>query len=387
MFTAHVESVAAGGRGVCRVEGRAVFMAFTAPGDTVTGRITAERPRWAEAELVELNEASPLRVKPPCPYYGTCGGCSLQHVAYGAQLDIKKTILAETFIRAGLRPPPVTAEPSPPYEYRNRVSLHVARQGGVRAGFKARKSADVVPVRDCLVADPAIRAYLRDGAPKSSLKSAPETPDRFTVYAKDGTLLSETGKRRSSIRLGGKCLVADAGLFFQSNAAALEKLVPYLRAAAAEHAPCSGLPMADLYAGVGTFSLFLADLFDGADVLEENGAALELARHNLAALEAGRVFRYRAERAETWVRRRGKRNYGFAVVDPPRVGLSSAVSRWLAGRGPPFLAYVSCDAASLARDSRLLSSSYALERLTLFDFYPQTAHIESLALFRRKMVY
>jgi 23S rRNA (uracil1939-C5)-methyltransferase len=380
IFTASVQSVAAGGRGLCRAGGRAVFMPLTAPGDTVRGRIVSEHARWAEAELVELREASSLRAQPFCPLYGNCGGCSLQHIDYEAQLEIKRAVLAETFNRASGDTPDIVVEASPPREYRNRFSFHVLRDasGGLRAGFKARRSADIVPLDDCPVACPAIRARLREGAP-----DAPPGRERFTVYAKDGVFLSEGGKSRGEITLGGKILTLDAALFFQSNALMLERLLPRLRAAA-EEAP-RGLAMADLYAGVGTFSVFLADLFSGADLLEQSGAALELARQNLAAGDAG-AFRYYAESDSDWAKRRGRnaRGYGFAVADPPRRGLSPVMARYLAEAGPPVLAYVSCDAASLARDSRVLASAYHLRELTLFDFYPQTAHIESLALFRRK---
>jgi 23S rRNA (uracil1939-C5)-methyltransferase len=384
IFTAPVQTVAAGGRGLCRVGGRAVFAALTAPGDIITGRITAEHTRWAEAELVDLREASLLRAKPCCPVYGSCGGCSLQHLGYEAQLEIKRSILCETFTRAGVSVPDITVAASPPWEYRNRLSFHAAHtiSGGSRVGFKARRSADIVFVDDCPVADPAIRARLRQGA-----LNAPPGRERFTVYAKDGVFLSGNGdgKSRGTITLGGKTLALDAGLFFQSNALMLERLLPRLRAAA-EGAP-HNLPMADLYAGAGTFSVFLADLFPGADLLEQNGAALELARQNLSSYSG--AFRYYAESDGNWAKRRGwgRRDYGFAVADPPRRGLSPVMARFLAESGPPVLAYVSCDAASLARDSRAIAASYYLKELTLFDFYPQTAHIESLALFYRKILY
>ena len=417
IFTARVESFAQGGRGVLHPEGRAVFMELTAPGDTVTGRISAEHKTWAEAELLEVLESSPLRTEPVCPSYGICGGCSLQHIRYDAQLELKKTAFAETLARIGGIPPEsltdpsfFSAEASPPWEYRNRFSFHTPkRAAGFGYCFMGRKSSRLVPVGDCPIADPLIRSWLKSVKTWDDRGQGPgykrghgheygHEPDagtktgRCTVYAreKDGIFLSELGTRRGQINLAGTTITVDAGLFFQSNAAMLERLLAVLRSEAA--AAASPLPMADLYAGTGTFSLFLSETSGGADLLEHNTAALELARINLAGADAdasagtngkGR-FRFYAEKDERWARRQLS-GYGFVVADPPRRGLSPALAAQLATSGPPVLAYVSCDPGSLARDCRILTPAYSLERLRLFDFYPQTAHVESLALFKRRV--
>jgi 23S rRNA (uracil1939-C5)-methyltransferase len=138
--------------------------------------------------------------------------------------------------------------------------------------------------------------------------------------------------------------------------------------------------MADLYCGVGVFAAFLGDLFPRVDLVEENSAAIALARENTRGLKTA-LF---AQTLDRWVTNHAVDGYGFMVVDPPRQGLSPALRQALARKGPPTLAYVSCDAATLARDSgELIAGAYRLERLAGYDFYPQTSHIESLAVFRR----
>jgi 23S rRNA (uracil1939-C5)-methyltransferase len=140
--------------------------------------------------------------------------------------------------------------------------------------------------------------------------------------------------------------------------------------------------MADIYCGVGTFSRFLAELFPRCDLIEENKQALALARENLG----GAAAEFFALRDENWARLLSGTapSYSFMVLDPPRQGLAPSLSRWLAANGPPLLAYVSCDSATLARDSGILiRGGYGLADLRLYDFYPQTSHIESLAVFRR----
>jgi 23S rRNA (uracil1939-C5)-methyltransferase len=384
IFSARVESVALGGNGILRPAGRAVFMAFCAPGDLVTGRIVEEHRDWAKAELLEIVEKSPLRTEPLCPLYGNCGGCSFQHINYEAQLDLKKAALTDCLERIGnfRSLPACTVVPSPPWEYRNRVSFHAVRANrGPGAGFKARKSGLTIPVDDCPVADPGIRALLKDKAFK-----APPGKDRFTVFSGRGLVLSEGGEpafpSHGVLEMAGKSVCLEAGAFFQNNLAMLEKLIPALQSAAEESD--RNLPMADLYAGVGTFSVFLAGLFPGADLLEQNRSSLECAKRSLG----GGAFRFYAENDEAWAGRHGVRSsykaaYGFAVADPPRQGLSRSMAWWLTKEGPPVLAYVSCEPSSLARDCRILSSAYKIEKLLFFDFYPHTAHVESLALLRR----
>jgi 23S rRNA (uracil1939-C5)-methyltransferase len=140
---------------------------------------------------------------------------------------------------------------------------------------------------------------------------------------------------------------------------------------------------------VGTFASFLGDHFSQMDLLEENKEALTLARENMdnpAKSRPGGTFRYFPMTDDQWVKTMGgkKAAYGFAVADPPRQGLSRGMAQWLAREGPPALAYISCNPAALARDSReLAAGGYRLDSLTFYDFYPQTAHIESLGIFNK----
>ncbi|MDR1373434.1 MAG: class I SAM-dependent RNA methyltransferase [Treponema sp.] len=403
-FTAPVEGIAAGGDGIVRCRGRTFFMSFTAPGDRVVGRLSGEGDR---AELVELEEASPRRTVPVCPLYGICGGCSLQHLSYEFQLEEKARILQEALRRIGKLEtlPELKIVPSPPYEYRNRFEFHrlpgrtnaglrrplrrkvpagPCRPGGGQAvGLKGRKSGVIVPVPDCPVADPAVRKALGEGRVRP-----PPEKDRFTVYGRGDLLLCGGETRRGTVSILGKGIRMDGTVFFQSNALMLEALIGDLSGLIGE---MEDLPAADLYAGVGTFASFLGERFSRLDLLEENKQALALARENMENLARSRplgggTFRYFPMTDDRWVKTmEGKKTaYGFAAADPPRQGLSRAMAQWLARQGPPALAYISCNPAALARDSReLTAGGYRLDSLTLYDFYPQTAHIESLGIFKK----
>jgi 23S rRNA (uracil1939-C5)-methyltransferase len=375
IFSARVERIVAGGKGFARKDGRPVFIGHSSPGDKLRVRIVRESRDWAEAETLEILEASPLRAEPACPCYGICGGCSLQHLAYNSQIEAKKSILKESFARIGAMPaaPEPAAFPSPPWEYRNRMRFH--RLPNARgAGLMARKAGEIVPLSDCPVADRGIRELLNSG-----LVSPPPGKDCFTLYSRETLLLREGGQSRGRVKLRGEGILLDAALFFQSNASMLERLIGDLLALAGE--ADRSRPLADIYCGVGTFAFFLKGYFPRIDLVEENRAALALARENIG--EQGNA--YFAVKDEQWARGRGRGSYGLIVADPPRQGLSPAMRAWLAGADSPVLAYVSCDSATLARDSReLLAGGWSLEELRLYDFYPQTAHIESLAVFRKE---
>ena len=387
LIKTRIEGIAAGGAGFARIGGKSTFIEGAIPGETVICRITEEHRSWSQAQVLDIEEASPDRVQPACGLYGTCGGCNMQHIGYPAQLAAKTAILKDTFTRiGGITPPEPLIFPSEPWEYRNRMQFHALKhrtsgESGPFWGLKARKSAEIIPISDCPIADPAIRRLLGTD-PKQTRALIPPNKDRFTVYARGGLLLSEGGNSRGRTRILDRELALDAGVFFQSNGATLEKLVAGLRQVAADVAAGDfGLPMADLYCGVGTFAAFLGEMFPEVDLVEENKAALALAHENIAQRQAANFF---AQRSEDWATGGNFRRYGMVVADPPRQGFSQSLALRLASEGPALLAYVSCDPATMARDSKiLLAGGYQLKKLHFYDFYPQTAHIESLAVFEK----
>jgi 23S rRNA (uracil1939-C5)-methyltransferase len=387
IFKFYLESIVAGGDALGRIEGKPVFVPGGAPEEIVCCRITKDHKSWVKAELLEIIKPSPLRVDSVCAFYGKCGGCNLQHINYETQLKVKTSILNESFLRiGGLQSPDIEVFSSPPWEYRNRMQFHCFRQkqNDVSFGLKGQNSKEIIAVSDCPIAVSGIRKILKNShlSPRSSYSfSIPPEKDRFTVFSKDDVLLNEGGQQKGRIKLLEKEILIDAGLFFQSNCFMLEKLIKELR----KIAECAdrSQPMADLYCGVGTFALFLGDLFPKIILAEENKNAVSLACENLRGINA----EFFALRDTDWpkvISNPRKKEFGFAVIDPPRTGLAQKLALALALNGPSVLAYVSCDAASLARDAKILTSGgYKLNRLLLFDFYPQTAHIESLAVFKR----
>ena len=382
VYKLRLESIAPGGDALGRIDGKTVFVEGGAPDETVCCRVTEERKTWVKAELLEIIEASPARVDSFCAFYGKCGGCNLQHINYSAQLTAKTAIINDLFSRIGkINPPDIEIFPSPPKEYRNRMQFHCFRQSAKgdspKFGLKGRGSGEIIAVSDCPIAEPGIRELLRTGG---RAIVPPLEKDRFTVFSKDALFLSEGNIERGKIKLLDREISLDAGVFFQSNTAMLETLILELKKIA--EGARRDLPMADLYCGVGTFAVYLGEMFPKTVLAEENKKAVALARENLR----GRDSEFFALRDTDWTRTilRQKPSFGFAAIDPPRAGLAPKLAMSLAQSETPLLAYVSCDAASLARDSKILTDGgYKLKKLSLFDFYPQTAHIESLAVFEK----
>ena len=375
-----IEKIASGGSGVGRFEGRTVFVAGTCPGDRITARMVEEHDSWNKAELVELVHPGENRIEAECPWYGSCGGCTLQQLSYEGQLEAKKLLVSDALMRIGgmanARIDRIV--PSNPYGYRNRMQLHRANKPGKNesvVGLKRRSGNQVLPLDCCPVADPGIQ----DAMLRRKL-FAPPWKDRFHVFSYRNLLLVEGGRtERGKIRIGNRDLILNVRNFFQSNLAVLEILIEDIMQFATE-APSDGRAL-DLYCGVGTFAAFLSSYFSRLDMVEAEKESIALACENVHGPE----IRHFAWTDDEWVRRSESReeSYAFALVDPPRTGLSAALRHGLTERKPGLLAYVSCDPATLARDTKdLLDGGFVLESCTVYDFYPQTAHVETLTLFR-----
>ncbi|MFI0433112.1 MAG: class I SAM-dependent RNA methyltransferase [Candidatus Nanopelagicales bacterium] len=395
---------AAGGTCVAHHDGATWFVRGGLPGEVVRARETAakNRGRIRFAEVVEVVEASPDRVEPPCPAAGTCGGCDLQHVAYEAQLRWKSQVLADQLERLGrvraigqvpvadavaVREVPLPGRPAG-LGWRTRVSVTADAEG--RACFHGRRSDDLVAVAGCAVAVPELQAgFAAAWAPRQRLEWS-SAQSGVVVAPTDavrvGALPGDWVGGRTALRtaLGRTWQVAADG-FWQSHAAAPDVLAAAVREAAG---PQPGEAVVDLYCGVGLFAGALA-----ADVGERgSGIAVEgdhraaaLARRNLADLPQVRVIEADVKR---WVSRGGAAQLATAdavVLDPPRTGAGAdVIARVAASERARVIVYVACDGASLARDAALLrTAGWELAALQAFDLFGMSHHVEAVARFVR----
>jgi 23S rRNA (uracil1939-C5)-methyltransferase len=366
-----VERLVAGGDGLARREGKALFVPGVLPGERVAVRLVESRRDFDRAVLVEVLEPSPDRVPPACALAGRCGGCDWLHVAHHAQLASKRTVVRETLRRTGRieRDEPLL-EPGPPFAYRNRVQLHRDPSGAL--GYREAGGTRVVTAASCPVAVPAVEAFLADPPPTHAIPL-----DRFTVFGDDGWAACEgrDDDRELAVVVAGRAIRFSVGCFFQSNLAELQRLARHVTEAIG-----SGGAAADLYAGVGLFSAFLADRFARVIAVESSSRSLAFASRN-AASPGVEGFPLTVEH---WIAAGAPGGpFDAVIADPPRAGLGREVRAWLAAATPRTLVYVSCNPVTLARDlGELVGAGYGIDDLRLFDFSPQTSHVESVAVLR-----
>lgn len=382
-------SLVTGGDGLARVNGEVWFIPGGVPGDRLLCEKTEDRDRYVRARILRVLEASPDRVVPPCPYADSCGGCPWQHIDRRAQQGIKENLVRSLFERA-LAPDSRSRQAverlnflpmqGDGFSWRNRFQFHRSASADLARspiGLMDQQGRRVIPLEDCPIAQPLIREALKTKTLKPPVES-----NRFTVFANDNTLLAEGAREEARIRLRDRDILMKVSLFFQSNVAMLEVLIDRLLTYVTKTGPFKHA--LDLYAGVGTFSLFLKDHCDSLTLMERDARSLAVARKNLK----GRQAEYQALSDDAWARTQERKNglgsADFALVDPPRAGLSARMRTALALSGIPRIACVSCDPASLARDCAALDTAgYQLISLDAFEFYPHSPHIESLAIMEK----
>jgi tRNA/tmRNA/rRNA uracil-C5-methylase (TrmA/RlmC/RlmD family) len=373
-----VGPVAPGGHFVARTgEGQVVFVRHALPGERVVAEVTEEHPGYLRADAVTIVEPSADRVAPPCPYAGACGGCDFQHVAPAVQRELKAAVVREQLTRlAGLSAAEVealgvrvTELPGGPLGWRTRVRYTVDAAG--RAGLLRHRSHEVVPVDECLIAHPAIRAL-----PVTKT----EWPDDDHV----STVVSGTGEvvvygdgdppPRIREHVLDRDVELDADGFWQVHPAAAEALVD---AVLDLLQPRAGERAWDLYGGAGLFAAALGRT--GPVVLvESDRSGAEAARANVPEAD---VVRSTVERFMP------PYPPDLVVLDPPRAGAGAAVVRTVTAAQPRAVAYVSCDPASFGRDvATFRKLGWRLAALRAFDAFPMTHHVECVGLLVRSAV-
>jgi 23S rRNA (uracil1939-C5)-methyltransferase len=385
-------------------DGRAVFTPFILPGETARIRLTEGKKGFARGALVEILQPSPARIPARCMHFGVCGGCHYQHLAYPAQLAAKKEILKDQLVRiGGLDDPPIAdpvAAPEPWY-YRNHVQFHLTPDG--KLGYHAARSDKVIPIEEChLPAQPLnelwplleveplpdlSRISLRLGAEDDvllALQSRDPEPPAFSLdLAISAVHLGPDGPKVLSgynylvIEVLGRPFRVSAEAFFQVNTSLAGALVTHIQ----DHLSLTPTDtLLDIYCGVGLFSAFLAPRVGRLIGIESSPWAGDDFSVNLDEFNNVELYQAPAEEVVPYLDVQPE----VALVDPPRSGLSRPVLDGLVALSPATLVYVSCDPATLARDARRLQAAgYTPRRITLFDLFPQTYHIESVSFWTK----
>jgi tRNA/tmRNA/rRNA uracil-C5-methylase (TrmA/RlmC/RlmD family) len=377
-----VGPLAHGGHCVARWDGRVVFVRHTLPGEQVRVVITEgyERSAFLRADAVEVLKPAPGRVQRPCPYSGPdrCGGCDFQHVDPAVQRELLAGVVQEQLARlAGIRRDVVVEAVDPtPLEWRTRLGWTVDADG--RPGLRKHRSHDVVAVDRCLIAAPQLPDVHSRRWPPGALDTAVSSTGDTAVLA-DGQLVEGRSRLRHHVR--HRELVVSAGGFWQVHPRAAQTLTDVVLELAQ---PQPGQRCADLYSGVGLFSVFLAEAVGEAGAVlsvESDEQAVKDARRNAFDLPQLRIATGEVRAVLTGQK---PERLDLVVLDPPRTGAKAAVVEQIVARTPDRVVYVACDPAGLARDvATFTASGYALTDLRAFDLFPMTAHVECVALLER----
>lgn len=422
-----IDKIVYPGRRMGRTEGKVVFTDRGLPGETVEIETVKDKGSYIEARTVAVVEPSPRRVEPRCAHYLACS--PYQDMEDGLELEVKRGQVIEIMSRElrrrfeGLR---ITPSPES-WGYRNRIRLRVLRdedgrtkfvyhEPGEQASFVAVDRCYLVPervndlaarLREILDAGPfpsveaveirtsrtqgdsLIVCELGSAAEKEALGRALAGIKRDCGLA-GGVASVFDGKRRRDERLFGRDFLEEtvrgltfrigARSFFQANVGILETVFDDFAAAAA---PQAGATVADLYCGLGTFGILLAREAREVFGVEPDPANVSFLKKNLALNRVGN-FAVCEGTAEEWLAEVLERRPGTVILDPPRRGVDPAVVAGLAGDPAPLLLYLSCNPATLARDLKRLLEAYELADLRVYDFFPHTPHIETLAVLERK---
>ncbi len=407
-FELELTAMAHGGSALGRHEGRVIFVPYAIPSERVRVELVEERKRWGRGRLVEILAPSPHRVEPPCPYFGLdkCGGCQFQHIDYEAQAEYKREVLIDQLARlGGLRDAKVLEiiGAADPWAYRNHVQFSTTPQG--QLGFLTSDTNHVVPVEECLILDPLLdelwealdmewpelhRLNLRCGSASGDRMAIFEL-DHYedfdievdfavscVILLADGEVVVLMGNPYLEEQVVGRSYRISANSFFQVNTAGAEALVALMHDALA---PKGSDTLLELYCGVGLFGLSLADKVGRVLGVEADPSAAADFRYNAREMDHVELIEGDAQLVLSDL----EEPVDLVLLDPPRSGAGLDVMNRVVGLQPRRIAYVSCDPASLARDARRLTeSSFVLQAVQPVDLFPQTYHIESVALFTRQ---
>jgi len=408
------------GYGVGHVNGKVIFVPHTVTGDEVWVKITEEKRRYSIGRLAQIVQPSLLRGDPPCPYFGVCGGCQWQHIAYIAHGELKIKILSETLKRLGnleTIPSFGVALASKPYGYRVRVQL---KGGGESLGFFQERSHDIVNIHHCPIAHPLINQIillLRKECPSFSrmkeieINVSPEEGRGVLVlhplsshqglepFVKELLQTHPILKGAAVLKKEGELLFGDPHLnftipldpnrgitnlrlrtspesFFQVN---LELNQALIQTALHFSEVKEDERVLDLYAGIGNLTLPLANGAKEVLGIEENKMAVEDALFN-AEKNGIKNCNFILGRVEDILQRWERERPDLIVLDPPRMGCKKILDQ-IVRLKPKKIVYVSCEPTTFARDVRFFSEmGYPLQKLTLIDMFPQTYHMEVIGL-------
>jgi tRNA/tmRNA/rRNA uracil-C5-methylase (TrmA/RlmC/RlmD family) len=378
-----IGQVAHGGHFVARYNNQVIFIRHGITGEKVKVKITAVNSKIAQADVIEVLTPANQRVKPPCEYVGRCGGCDFQHIQIDFQRLLKKQVIIEQFLRIGkldliqlgVELEVIGVEPANGLNWRTRMDFAVSDHGKI--GLFGARSNEIVEIKDCLIADERMKvAELANRSWRSNarVEIAVSSSDEVSVI-RSGRSIS--GPTQLVEQVGENSFKISPISFWQSHKAAAALLVSTVLASLeirkTDH-------ICDLYAGVGLFAAALVKKLDSSgqvSMIESDKNAVADARKIFAKNSNVHIMQGLVAQQLPSIK-----SADLIILDPPRTGAGDVVIKQIVRLKPRKIIYISCDPASLARDTKtLIDSGYKLDHIRGFDLFPMTQHIECVAGF------
>src|SRR5574344_1286749 len=394
-ITVKTENFLYDGNTIAKINGKTVLIPYSMPNETLTIKIVETKKDYDIAKIITIEEPSANRVSPKCKYYTKCGGCNMMHINQDYQRELKKNILIDLFAQNNI-------------DAKNLIETLCDKDTNYRSrfqftdgGLSEKATNNIIKIDECLCAEPIINDYLKSnsqlfpngrihlfGSEKiigtdkviicnnekttPSVKNNHEIKNYKSKHYFSGTILNDNSI--VEIELLNKKISFDVRGFFHSNLSVFEKVLKLILNSLPE-----GKNVLDMYAGCGSISTFLSDKYENVTLVEHNRDALVFAETNMSGKKHTSYGMSGASWCKNCASSCGK--FDAIVIDPPRSGIEKEVINYLTTIKSPYIRYLSCNPSTQARDiKKLISNGYKLEKLYLLDFYPNTSHIESLAI-------
>jgi 23S rRNA (uracil1939-C5)-methyltransferase len=419
-ITGNIESIAFGGNGILKDNGLVIFIPFTAPQDQVTAVLTAKKKNYAQATLLSINVPGPNRIDPVCPYFTTCGGCQFQHLNYPAQLEVKRRFIADALSRIAKIPisiPPIIPAPHQ-YQYRCHITLNMKPHlEGFQAGYISWDNNRLIPISQCPIfcaqQDPIlshvqqlvseldnkdvekanVRLFKSQDKYLLAFQFSQHPPsniaicqDMLATHPNIQAILinSVNGTRTFGTPI---CNTESLGIFASFSPYGFLQNFPEQRDAIYRsilaELPEHAVKVLDLYCGIGITSLLFAKQGKTVIGIESNDASIAMAQQNAARNQIHNVTFYNKKVEEKTAALLDSFKPDSVLCNPPREGLDPSLIEAFAARRVPYIQYLSCMPATLARDLKSFTAlGYTIEKIQGFDMFPQTTHVETLVLLR-----
>ncbi len=358
-----INGFANGAYGTGMLNGKIVFVENALPNEVVDIEITQEKKGFIKAVATEILKPSEYRTKPECPYYLTCGGCDLQHASYEYQLKLKQDVFVSTLKRIGkieLNEIPEIIPSEKQWYYRRRVDFK-CRNG--KWGFYKKSTNQFTPIRECKIANEGINEFIRNNR---CFKYMRVQVDDYGNINTDEMMLN---------------LNLEQPLFYKKDAFTQinrEINLKIIRDLLSEVSTINPSNILELFCGIGNFTIPLAKKGYKIYAVELDLPAISSLKRNVSNFDLKNVSIIRKNLFEPF---KIKGGFDLVILDPPREG-AKEVARWLLKKNVKHVIYISCDMATLSRDLNIIKNKYTLEKIKLYDMFPQTHHVESMTVLK-----